>query len=69
MRTATDQDSMIARLKPGTPTDRVVVLVPRDLLEKIDAWRARQRPIMSRSEAFRRLAERSVDVLLENEKD
>ena len=45
------------------PSRRFEMRVEQSLLERIDAWRARQSDLPSRAEAFRRLTEAGLDRL------
>ena len=58
--TVTDK-KQIGRPPGSTHTERLQIRAPAELLHRIDEWRAQQRPIPTRSEAFRRLAEAALD--------
>jgi hypothetical protein len=47
--------------RPVTDTEAVNVRLPRELLVRIDNWRARQRPILSRPKAILIFVEVALD--------
>lgn len=49
--------TMPPKLEQGTPTDRMQLVLPRSLSERIDEWRSKKRPIPNRSEAIRMMVE------------
>lgn len=51
---------MPPRLDKKSPTERVQIVAPASLLDRIDEWRSKERPIPSRSEVFRIAAEEFV---------
>ncbi len=52
---------MPPKLKDGVPTKRLELVVPETWTERLDEWRAKQRPIPNRSEAIRMLVERALE--------
>lgn len=59
-----NQDKKIAkkRGRPATGTSPTIgVRVPQELSDRIEEWRAQQRPVPSIPEAIRRLVEAALD--------
>ena len=52
---------MPSKLEIGTETTKIHLAVPKTLVDKIDEWRAKQRPIPNKSEAIRVLVERAME--------
>ena len=51
---------MPPKLEQGSPTDRMQLVLPRSLVERVDEWRATVRPIPNRSEAIRMLLDSAL---------
>lgn len=51
---------MPPKLEDGTPTERHQIVAPKTWGERIDEWRAKQRPIPSKSEAIRILVDQAL---------
>lgn len=47
--------------RPSVDSEQLRARMPRDLVERIDAWRGRQEDKPARPEAVRRLVERALD--------
>jgi Arc/MetJ-type ribon-helix-helix transcriptional regulator len=52
---------MPSKLEIGTETTKIHLAVPKTWVDKIDEWRAKQRPIPNKSEAIRVLVERALE--------
>lgn len=52
---------MPPRLDKDAPSGRINVIASEALLDRIEEWRARQRPIPTKSEAARMLMEMALD--------
>lgn len=52
---------MPPRLDKDVPSGRINVIASETLLERIEEWRALQRPIPNKSEAARLLIEKALD--------
>ena len=52
---------MPSKLEIGTETRKIHLAVPKTWDDKIDEWRAKQRPIPNKSEAIRVLVERALE--------
>lgn len=48
-------ENMPPKLDPQSSTDRLELLAPHSLVERVDEWRRQQPDIPNRSEALRRL--------------
>lgn len=57
----TAEPEMPPRLDKDSPSGRINVIASEALLERIEEWRAKQRPIPNKSEAARLLIERALD--------
>ncbi len=49
------------KLSKDSPSGRINVIATEELLQRVEEWRARQRPIPNKSEAARLLIERALD--------
>ncbi|WP_342152296.1 hypothetical protein [Methylorubrum sp. SB2] len=52
---------MPPKLSKDSPSGRINVIATEELLQRVEEWRARQRPIPNKSEAARLLIERALD--------
>ena len=52
--------NMPPRLDKKSDSGRIIIIATEDLLERIDEWRARRRPLPNKSEAGRRLLETAL---------
>ena len=52
---------MPSKLETGTETTKIHLAVPKTWVDKIDEWRAKQRPIPNKSEAIRVLVEHALE--------
>ena len=52
---------MPSKLEIGTETRKIHLAVPKTWVDKIDEWRAKQRPIPNKSEAIRVLVEHALE--------
>lgn len=53
--------SVPPKLDKDADSDRIHIVVPKTLLNRVDEWRGAQRPIPTRSEAIRALVEKALD--------
>lgn len=53
--------AMPPKLEDGTPTERIQIVAPTTWVQRIEEWRAKQRPIPSKSEAIRVLVDRALE--------
>lgn len=49
------------KLSKDSPTGRINVIATEELLQRLEEWRAQQRPIPNKSEAARMLIEQALD--------
>ena len=49
------------KLSNSSPTGRINVIATEELLQRLEEWRAQQRPIPNKSEAARLLIEQALD--------
>ena len=49
------------RMPPARVSDRHQVIIPRDLMRRVDDWRRKQSDIPNKSEAIRRLLEKALE--------
>jgi hypothetical protein len=66
MQTATNHEppaEMPPKLEEGSETKRLQIVAPASWVDRVDEWRAKHRPIPTKSEAIRVL----VDLALEGE--
>jgi hypothetical protein len=50
------------KLDQTSPTGRVNVPAPKAWIERLDEWRAQQRPVLTKAEAVRQLVTEALDV-------
>ena len=50
------------KLSNSSPSGRINVIATEELLQRVEEWRAKQRPIPNKSEAARMLIERALDL-------
>lgn len=53
---------MRPKLDENSKTQRVQIVAPQSWLDRVEDWRARQRPVPNLSAAIRRLAEMALEV-------
>lgn len=49
------------KLSKDSPSGRINVIATEELLQRVEEWRAKQRPIPNKSEAARMLIERALE--------
>lgn len=49
------------KLSQSSPSGRINVIATEELLQRVEEWRAKQRPIPNKSEAARMLIERALE--------
>lgn len=47
-------------LQDGVPTERLSLLAPATTFARVEAWRKAQRPVLTKSQAWRALVERAL---------
>ncbi|WP_286963562.1 hypothetical protein [Methylobacterium sp.] len=52
---------MPPKLSKDSPSGRINVIATEELLQRVEEWRAKQRPIPNKSEAARMLIERALE--------
>lgn len=55
------QNSMPPKLEDGILTKRIQIVAPATWEQRIEDWRAKQRPIPSKAEAIRILVDKALD--------
>lgn len=57
---------MPPKLEEGSDTERLQLVVPSSLMQRVDEWRRKQPRIPTKSEAIRMLLERGLEPLVES---
>lgn len=55
-------DTVPPKLSQASPSGRINVIATEELLQRVEEWRAAQRPIPNKSEAARMLIERGLEM-------
>jgi rRNA maturation endonuclease Nob1 len=55
------KEPMRPKLDESSKTERVQIVAPRSWLDRVEEWRAQQRPVPNLSAAIRRLAGMALD--------
>lgn len=64
---AGSDESMTTKLDANSETDRVQLVAPRSLMQRVSAWRRKQEPIPNVSAAIRALLEIALEAEAERE--
>lgn len=57
----TSQTAVPPKLKAGEESERLQVVIPKSLSERLEDWRRKQPIIPTKSEAIRALVEKALD--------